>query len=87
MNYTYPIDAFKTNLESIELIFNQGDNREMIEEELYMDPKHAAQTRTIDVGTVKDDFDGNIISSDDCMLIFKLTTTYIDPSNFKGRRL
>jgi len=28
MNYTYPVDLFKTNIDSIDIIFNQGDNRE-----------------------------------------------------------
>lgn len=52
MNYTHAIDVFKTNIDSIELIMNQGDHREMLEEEMYRIQGRADQasvTRTLDV--------------------------------------
>lgn len=36
LNYTHAIDLFKTNIKSIELIMNQGDHRELLEEEMYL---------------------------------------------------
>ena len=59
----------------------------MIEEEIYkLKGGEDPTVRTIDQGDVKDAFNDNIITSDDCYLLFKLTTTYIDPSDFKGKK-
>ena len=91
LNYTHPIDVFKTNIESIELILNQGDHRKMLEEEIYLVQGRDDQgykIRTLDIPKYKDDLTSYF---DDNMLLFQLTTTYIDPktgeSTKKTRRL
>lgn len=61
MNYTHAIDAFKTNIDSIDIIFNHGDNREMVEEEMYlMQGKVNASIRQLDVDDAKNLFLDNI---------------------------
>ena len=84
MNYTHAVDAFKTNLESIEFIFNQGDNREMVEEEMYLTQGQTNDTiRTLDLDSTKSDFNTNM---GDSFLLFQLTTTYLDPLTGEERR-
>lgn len=66
MNYTDFIRPFEKNLKKISIIFNEGNRRELIEEEMYMrnhpdveDPDK--NVRTIEKNKVKgkwnDDFD------------------------------
>lgn len=86
MNYTHAVDAFKTNIDSIDIIFNHGDNREMVEEEMYLiQGKVNESIRQLDMDDAKNLFLDNI-QDEDCYLLFQLTTTYIDPINGKERK-
>lgn len=84
MNYTYAVDAFKTGLDSIEVIFNHGDHREMLEEEMYLvQGKQNDSIRTLDLDDTKSNFNDQI---EDSFLLFQLTTTYIDPVTGKEKK-
>lgn len=83
LNYTHAIDAFKTNLDSIEIIFNHEDHRQMLEEELYLTQgKQNDSIRTLDVQATKDKFKSTI---DNSFILFQLTTTYIEPQTSKAK--